>query len=327
MKRVCALVLDGVATFDLGCMVQSFARGPGTAGKPDGFTLTVCGLRAGTIATADGFSLGVEHNLRALNDADIVTVPGRYPYGEPPPDEVIDALRAAHARGAVLASVCIGAFVLAHAGLLDGRRATTHWAYCDELARAFPAVDVDPEPLYVDEGDILTSAGLAAGLDLCLHLVRRERGAAAAARLARWNVLAPHREGGQAQFIPTPVAPPTSGTLGPTLEWACRHLDEPLPIARLAAHAQVSERTLIRRFRSDLGTTPKHWLRDQRIARARELLETTTHDIETVARAAGLPSAPALREHLRSRTSLTPTAYRRTYAQAQTLEFVDRARP
>jgi len=318
MKRVCAFALEGVVSFDLACVVQSFARGPGTAGEPDGFALTVCGTRAGAIGTPDGFGLRIKNGLGALDGADIVIVPGRFPYNTPPPREVITALRAAHARGAVVASICVGAFILAHAGLLDGRRATTHWAYCDELAQTFPAIDVEPEPLYIDEGQILTSAGLAAGLDLCLHLVRRERGAAAAARLARWNVLAPHREGGQAQFIPAPAPPASVGALGPTLEWAGRHLHESLPVARLAAHACVSERTLIRRFRSELGTTPKRWLLEQRIARARELLETTTLDIETIARASGLPSAPSLREHLRSRTSLTPTAYRRTYGPPST---------
>lgn len=314
VKRVCALALDGVITFDLGCIVQAFGRGSDSSGRSAYFELSVCGPRLGTVTSPDGFDLLVPHGLEALTDADIVVVPARHPDAQPPSDDVVQALRDAHQRGAVIASICIGAFVLAHAGLLDNRAATTHWAYTDELAARFPLVNVLPEPLYVDEGDILTSAGLAAGLDLCLHIVRREAGSAAAAALARWNVVGPHREGGQAQFIPPRPRPNCDSSLGPILAWACERLEQPLPLTRLAARAHVSTRTLNRWFLSELGMTPKQWLIEQRVAAARELLEDPTLSIDTVAQRTGFPSTAALRQHLRSRTTMTPSAYRRTFA-------------
>jgi transcriptional regulator GlxA family with amidase domain len=315
MKRVCALALDGVSTFDLSSVVQMFGRGPDPSGEPAGFTLTVCG-RTRAVRSMDGFDLSVRHGLEAMDDADIVMVPGRHPYAEAPPSDVVETLRSAHDRGSTLASICIGAFVLAHTGLLDNRRATTHWAYSDELARRFPAVDVRPEPLYVDDGDVLTSAGLAAGLDLCLHIVRREAGSAAAARLARWNIVSPHREGGQAQFIPPRHRFDRETDLGPVLAWARERLHEPLPLTRLAAHAHVSTRTLNRRFVTELGITPKQWIIDQRVALAREMLEDATIGVDAVARQAGFPSAAALRHHLRNSTTMTPSAYRRTFAES-----------
>ena len=239
------------------------------------------------------------------------------PHDAPVPDDVIEALQAAHASGAVVMSICIGAFVLGQAGLLDGRPATTHWHWCDDLAARHPQVDVRPDVLYVDDGDILTSAGLAAGLDLCLHLVRREAGAAAANRLASWNVVAPHREGGQAQFIAPPVRPDPDGLSGDglsvTLAWAHDHLDEPLTLARLAREACMSERTFSRRFSAEVGVSPKRWLLAQRVGRARELLETTDLPVEVVADRAGFASAAALRLHLRRHAATTPTAYRTTF--------------
>jgi len=267
--------------------VQTFARAAGPGGVPDGFTLTVCSVEPGLVSTPDGFGLYVDHGLEALAQAELVVVPGRYPHSLHPGDEVVEALRVAHGRGATVASVCIGAFVLGHAGLLDGRRATTHWSRSDELAHTFPRVQVLPGVLYVDEGSVLTSAGLAAGMDMCLHIVRREHGAAAAARLARWNVVAAHRAGEQAQYVPLDdgrtFAGYTEAGLGSTLDWAREKVSSPLTVADLARHACVSERTLHRRFRDELGTTPKRWLIEQRVGCARELLEGSALSVETIA--------------------------------------------
>jgi transcriptional regulator GlxA family with amidase domain len=311
--EVCALALDGVVTFDLACATQAFARGPGREGSPAGFTLTTCGARRGRVPTVDGFDLRVDHGLEAVARADIVVVPGRYPHDARPPEAVLAALRAAHDAGTTIVSVCVGAFVLAHAGLLDGRPATTHWGYCDDLAATFPQIEVRPEVLFVDDGDVLTSAGLAAGLDLCLHVVRREAGAATAARLAAWNVVAPHRDGGQAQFIPPPARQDLAGSIGATLAWAHERLHEPLTLARLAQHACMSERTFSRRFLAEVGTTPKRWLLAQRVGHARDLLESTDAPVELVAAQAGFPSAASLRTHLRRHAATTPSGYRRTF--------------
>lgn len=312
VTRVAALALDQLVSFDLGIVVQTFARGPGSAGEPAGFTLTTCGVRAGRVQTADGFAIEVPAGLEALDDADLVVLPGRAAHDPGPPPEALEALRAAHARGARLASICVGAFDLAATGLLDGRRATTHWAYADAFRERHPAVDLVPDALYVDEGDVLSSAGLAAGMDLCLHVVREQEGAAAAAALARWNVVALHRDGGQAQFVPTPVVR-AGDDLAPTLEWARRRLERPLDAAALATHAHVSPRTLARRFATEVGTTPKAWITAQRIALARELLETTDASVDEVARRTGLGSAPVLRRHLARLVHTTPTGYRGTF--------------
>jgi len=227
---------------------------------------------------------------------------------------VLQALREAHARGARIASICTGAFALGAAGLLDGRRVTTHWRHARRLAELFPKAHVDPDVLYVDEGDLLTSAGVAAGIDLCLHLLRRDQGAAAANAAARQTVVAPHRTGGQAQFIERTVPAADDGGLEPTRAYALEHLDRPLTVAQLARHACTSERTFNRRFRQETGTTPLKWLHAQRIDHARRLLETSALPIETVAVRCGFGSAAILRQHFRRVTSTTPTAYRRTFA-------------
>ena len=241
-------------------------------------------------------------------------VPGLRPAQWPPPAAALDALRAAHARGARVASICTGAFVLAHAGLLDGRRATTHWAHAERLAERYPAVTVDPGVLYVDEGDVLTSAGVAAGIDLCLHLVRRDHGAEVANAVARRIVVAPHRDGGQAQFVEAPV-PVADGARARsrTRAWALERLREPLTVAAMARHAACSERTFARRFRAETGTTPLQWLLGQRVLHARRLLEATDLPVEHVADAAGFGTAASLRAHFRRATATTPLAYRRTF--------------
>ncbi|CRZ16752.1 GlxA family transcriptional regulator [Mycolicibacterium neworleansense] len=312
-KTVAALALDGVITYDLTCAVQMFRRGPDRTGAPRGFELVTCGVTPGPVETPDGFTLMVSHGLEALASADLVIVPGCVPRTGAPSDEVLAALVDAHQCGAVIASICVGAFVLAAAGLLDGRRATTHWEYCDDMRRLFPLVDLQPDALYIDDGDILTSAGLSAGMDLCLHLVRREMGAAAAADLARWNVMAPHRDGGQAQFIPPVRRPAGLEGLGPVLTWATQNLAEVGDVSTLAKASHLSLRTFNRRFGEQVGTTPKRWLDTQRVTRARELLEDTDLTMEAIAAQCGFGSVTAMRTQLRTTTATTPSAYRRAF--------------
>jgi transcriptional regulator GlxA family with amidase domain len=307
MHRLTVLALPDVVAFDLATPAQVFGNEPGRYG------FTACGLRAGQVPTTTGFAIQVANGLEALAQADTVLVPGLRPAQWPPPAEVLDALRTAHARGARVASICTGAFVLAHAGLLDGRRATTHWAYADRLAERYPAVTVDPGVLYVDEGAVLTSAGVAAGIDLCLHLVRRDHGAEAANAVARRIVVAPHRDGGQAQFVDTPLPALGERGLAPTRTWALRRLSEPLTVAAMARHAACSDRTFARRFRAETGTTPLQWLLLQRVLHARRLLEATDLPIEDVAGHAGFGTAASLRSHFRRATATTPVAYRRSF--------------
>jgi len=224
----------------------------------------------------------------------------------PPPEPALRALRVAAERGARVMLFCIGAFALGHAGLLDGRLATTHWDSAPALASQFPRARVEPGPLYIDEGDILTSAGLAASLDLALHVVRRDHGAQAAAEIARWNVVAPHREGGQAQFIPHTHAATSAAGLGATLAWALQHLQQPLTLADLASQEACSQRTLTRRFHAELGVSPKQWLLGMRLQSACELLESTTLSVEQVSDGAGYPTANALRAHFTTALTTTP---------------------
>ena len=305
LHRVVVLALPDVVAFDLATPFQLLRRH---------YELTLCGVEAGEIPTTSGFPLVAEHGLEALAEADTVFVPGFAPREWPPPQPALDALREAHARGARVASICSGAFALGAAGLLDGRRVTTHWRVAQRLADLFPQATVDPDVLYLDEGDLLTSAGVAAGIDLCLHLLRKDHGAAAANAAARQTVVAPHRPGGQAQFIERAVPEHDDGGLETTRAWALGRLTEPLTVKQLARHAHTSERTFNRRFRQETGTTPLKWLHVQRIDCARRLLETTDLPIEAVARRSGFGSAAILRQHFRRATATTPTAYRRTFA-------------
>ena len=312
VHQVVTLALDGVVTFDLSCATQIFEHP--NANGPSPYRVTISGPRR-RVRTSNGLELGVDARLDALEGADTVVLPGYHPFHAPPSAAVLRALRDAHTRGARMLSICVGAFGLAHAGLLHGHRATTHWAAAADLAR-FPGITVEPDLLYVDQGRILTSAGLAAGLDLCLHIVRRDHGAALAAEIARWNVVAPHREGGQAQFAPAPVPDTPDDGLGATCAWALERLDQPLDLTTLAAHARCSERTLNRRFRDEFGTSPKRWLLTQRLHRARELLETTQLPIEQIASRAGFPTAAALRAHFTRELQTTPSSYRHRFAAA-----------
>jgi transcriptional regulator GlxA family with amidase domain len=312
MHRLVALAVARVVAFDLSIAAQIFGR------ADEGlYSFAVCTAAPGAVATTTpAFALLVEQGLAALERADTVLVPGFEPATAPLPGPVLDALRAADARGARLVSICTGAFALAAAGVLDGRRATTHWRDAAALAERFPRVQVAPDVLYIDEGRVLTSAGVAAGIDLCLHLVRRDHGAEAGNRIARRMVVAPQREGGQAQFLERPVPARPQDGLASTRAWALERLDRPLTVRELARHANYSERTFARRFRAETGTTPHQWLIAQRLLEARRLLETSELPVEAIARRCGLGTAAALRQSFRRATHTTPSAYRAAWATA-----------
>lgn len=309
MHRVAVLALDGVVAFDLSVPAQIF----GHVDERARYKLRLCGAETGPVPTSTGFDVVATHGLEALARADTVVVPGIGDRERARPEPVLAALRAADERGARIVSICTGAFVLAQAGLLDGRRAATHWRDAAALARLFPAVTVDRDVLYVDEGRVLTSAGVAAGIDLCLHLVRRDLGAEHANRIARRMVVAPHRGGGQAQFVERPVPATAGDGLGPTCAWMLERLHEPLTVAAMAHHAARSERSFARHFRAATGTTPLRWLHEQRVLHARRLLEETALAVEDVAQRAGFGTAASLRTHFIRATRTTPTAYRRAF--------------
>jgi transcriptional regulator GlxA family with amidase domain len=304
--RVAVLALADAVPLNLAIPFEALTR---AAQLGMGYEVVLCG--DGPVVGAFG-RWHPAHPLTAAATADTLLVPGRYVDDAPVAPAVLDVLRAAAARGARIASLCGGAFVLAEAGLLDGRPATTHWHRARHLQRRYPGTRVDPRPLYVDDGRVLTGAGLAAGLDLCVHLVRADHGAAAAARLARVLVVAPHREGGQAQFVESPVARP-DGALGPLRAWVCEHLDRPLTLADLARRAACSERTLLRRFRAETGTSPLRWITDRRIDAALVRLETTDETLDDIAHRTGLGSAAHLRRRVRARTGLAPADHRRAH--------------
>ena len=312
---VAAVVCDGVTAFELG--VTSEVLGPGwgpVLGVP-WYRLTVCALEPGPVTADSGFQVVAAAGPEAIRAADTVIVlptvtPDQIPAG------LADVLREAHSRGSRIVSLCTGAFALASAGLLDGRRATTHWTECAELARRFPAVRVDPKVLFVDEGDIMTSAGSAAGIDLCLHLVRQDYGTELATQLARQLVVPPQRDGGQAQYIDMPMPEPGGGSLfAGTLEWLQEHLAEPVTIEELAARSAMSPRTFARRFQAALGLPPYQWLVSQRIRLAQRLLETTGLTVDSVAAHSGFSTAANLRKHFSQAVHTSPQAYRRTFAR------------
>lgn len=311
MHRVVALCLPGLVAFDLTAPAQAFALAAKPSGKPL-YEFSACSLDGRPVATTSGFAVTPQHGIEAVARADTVVVPGYAALLDPPPAEALAALRAAADRGARLMSVCTGAYALAYAGVLDGRRATTHWGWAGELAKRFPAVRVEPDALFVDEGDVLTSAGLSAGIDLSLHVIRRDFGAAVGERVARHMVAPPHREGGQAQYFKAQVE--THGdSLEVTRHWIAERLAEPLDVASMSRHAGVSPRTFARRFREETGTTPLQWLLSQRVLEARRLLEETDLPVETIAWRTGFGTAASLRDHFRRATATTPTAYRRSF--------------
>jgi transcriptional regulator GlxA family with amidase domain len=310
MHRVAVVATHGVLAFDLATPLEIF-RGTKLADGRRPYRVTVCGVTR-TVRTGD-FELRLAAGLETLRRADTIVVPGVGDLDRPVPPVLVEALRAAAARGTRLASICSGAFLLAATGLLDGRRATTHWLAAGELARRHPEIEVDPNVLFVDEGSVLTSAGATAGIDLCLHLVRRDFGAAVAADTARMAVAPLQREGGQAQFIAQAPPPADGESLAPLLAWAAQNLARDLSLAVLARRAATSTRTLSRRFREQTGTTPAHWVARARVRRAQHLLETTGHAVERVAGLAGFPSAATLRAQFQHVLGTSPKAYRRTF--------------
>lgn len=281
------------------------------------YELRLCAAEPGATRTQSGFVLHTPYDLQALTAADTVVVPALASSGvlsgDAPDPRLLTALTTAHARGARIVSLCTGAFALAAAGLLDGRRATTHWMYAEILSARYPRVQVDPFVLYVDEGDVLTSAGRSAGIDLCLHLIRTDLGADIANQVARRMVVPAHRPGGQAQYIETPVPPAGDDGLAPLLQWAIQHLDQQLTVAQMADCAGLSPRTLARRFHEATGTTPLRWLHAQRLARARHLLESTDLPIERISQLCGMGSAGNLRHHFIRSAGVTPMEYRRSF--------------
>jgi transcriptional regulator GlxA family with amidase domain len=310
LRNIAVVVLPEVAVFELGVICELFGYDRTAEGLP-GYDFAVCAAGGGTVRTHAGFALAVEHDLSRVDDADLVVV---VPYGlgtEQP--EVLDALRRAHERGAWVMSVCSGAFALGAAGLLDGRRCTTHWLHADNLAARFPAAKVDPGVLYVQDGKLLTSAGTAAAIDAGLHLIRQEQGSAVATMIARRMVVPPHRDGGQAQFIETPVRAVRCETLQPVLTVVLESLDAPHSVETMADLAHLAPRTFARRFRDETGTTPHDWLTNQRLLLARRLLEDSDLGIDAIAVRAGFGSAQTLRHHFAQRLSTTPQAYRRTF--------------
>jgi transcriptional regulator GlxA family with amidase domain len=305
---VAVVVYDQVALFELGVACEVF----GTDIAPL-YDMVICGPAA-TVTSDAGIPIGVQRGLDATRDAHtVVVVPTRSPEDEVP-SAVIDAVREAAARGARMVSLCNGAFVLAEAGLLDGRRATTHWSESGELARRYPHMTVDPGVLYVDDGGaILTSAGSAAGIDLCLHVVQRDYGAEVAARVARDLVMPLHRDGGQAQYIETPMPAEDTELFTATLAWLREHLGKPVAVRELAARSAMSSRTFARKFAASTGTTPYQWLLRERLALARRLLETSDLPVEAIAHASGLQTAGNLRKHFARELRITPQAYRRSF--------------
>ncbi|MER7048997.1 GlxA family transcriptional regulator [Streptomyces jumonjinensis] len=314
--RVVVLALPGVIPFELSIPHRIFGRAFSPAGDPL-YTVVTCTSVPGLVPTEADFEVYVEHGPETLATADTVLVPAAY---EPdvlfrdgrlpgPLAEIFARIR----PGTRMASICTGGFYLAAAGYLDGRPATTHWSWAERFQRLFPSVRVDPDVLYVDDGDVLTSAGVAAGIDLCLHLVRRDHGSAIANDVARRSVVPPHRDGGQAQYVRRPVPEPQLATTSAARGWALGRLHQPIQLRDLAEQESMSVRTFTRRFREEVGVSPGQWLTQQRVERARQLLESTDLSVDEVARSAGFGTAQSMRQHLQSALGVPPTTYRRTF--------------
>jgi len=312
-RTIAVIAFDGISPFHLSIPCEVFGTDRSAAGVPR-FDLRICAVQAGPLSTSGGFSIVAPYGLEGMVGADTVIVPSWLDAHVLPPEPLLEALCAAHERGACLVGLCLGSFVLAAAGILDGRPATTHWLCAPELARRYPKIQVNPEVLYVDNGDVVTSAGVAAGIDCCLYLMGKWCGAEIASRVARRMVVPLHRQGGQAQYIelPLPVGMDDE-RLSAVLDWALLHLDQPLDVDTLAAQARMSRRTFTRRFRKANGTTVSDWLRHQRLAMAQRLLETTDQPIELIAARAGFGSSVSLRQQFRDVLRISPSVYRREF--------------
>ncbi|MFC0600441.1 GlxA family transcriptional regulator [Streptomyces palmae] len=314
--QVVVLALAGVIPFELGIAYRIFGMARSAEGKRL-YKVRTCALEAGPLPTDADFDISVDLGPEALAEADTVVIPASHELGPvyeegrltEPLAEALALIR----PGTRMMSICTGSYVLAAAGLLDGRPATTHWNNADHFQRLFPSVRVDPDVLFIDDGDVLTSAGVASGIDLCLHVVRRDHGAAVANEVARRSVVPPHRDGGQAQFVHRPVPEPRLATTAAARAWALGRLDQPLSLRELAARESMSVRTFTRRFREEVGVSPGQWLARQRVERARHLLETTDLSVDQVARDAGFGTAASMRQHLQTALGVSPTAYRRTF--------------
>jgi transcriptional regulator GlxA family with amidase domain len=337
--NVALVVVNGFLPFEFGTICEVFGVDRADDGLPS-YDFAVVAGEPPPLRAYNDFTIQPSHGLERLEEADLIALPAVgdnrlcLPGGRPSPDrrssakrsqdpgpeeprtfpqDLLEALRRAVDRGAKVLSVCSGAFILGEAGLLDGRRCTTHWRHAAELARRYPAAKVDPDVLYVDDDPVITSAGTAAGIDACLYLVRKEQGSRVANGIARRMVVPPHRDGGQAQYVVQPIAPSCDGSLRDLLEWLRAHLDQPLTVRQLAARANMSERTFARRFVQDTGTTPQRWLIGQRILLAQQLLEESDETIDAIADHAGFGNATALRHHFRAWCGTTPNAYRRLF--------------
>lgn len=313
--RVAVVAFNGISLFHLSVPSLVFGEDRQSDGIPR-YDVRVCSIEPRKrITTSGGFTIGTDYNLHDLREADTVIVPSWRSPEETPPQALLDELRMAHCAGARIVGLCLGAFVIAAAGLLDERRATTHWRYAPDLERQYPLVEVEPNCLWIDHDDVITSAGTAAALDCCVHIVRRDHGAQVANRLARRLVIATHRSGDQSQYVERPVQTEDSANnMNLTLEWVRNHLDEIITVESMAAQTHLSRRTFTRHFRAMTGTSPHQWLLGERLDLAQSLLETTELSIELVATQSGLGSAVNLRQHFRQRFNTTPVAYRRAFS-------------
>jgi AraC family transcriptional activator FtrA len=312
--RVVALAYDGLGMFEFGIVVEAFAlKRPEL--KVPWYRFGVCSVEPGPIRVLGGITIEASSGLGALRRADTIVVPGWKITDQPPPTALLSALRSAYRRGARVVSICSGVFLLAAAGLLDGKRATTHWRYVDRLSRRYPSINVEPDVLYVDEGRVLTSAGSAAGIDLCLHIIRNDFGARIANQVAKRLVVPSHRDGDQSQYVAAAVpATDTTRSLSRLLEWAQANLHRNLSIATLAKQARMSERSFARHFRAEVGVTPHGWLNRQRLFAAQQWLETSGGSIDDIAEKVGMGTAATLRHHFRKAFHTSPTAYRKRFA-------------